>query len=89
MRSSYVPVGRDATVSWGSQDFKFRNNYNTPIRIKMTYNSGGSINCSIYTLKKVNVPKIAINVTKVRGGYKTTRKAGGKANYTTYSYYSN
>ena len=23
--SSYVPIGRDATVSWGSLDFKFKN----------------------------------------------------------------
>lgn len=30
---SYVPMGRDATVSYGSIDFKFKNTYPTPIEI--------------------------------------------------------
>lgn len=30
---SYVPMGRDATVSYGSVDFKFKNNYSKPIEI--------------------------------------------------------
>ena len=29
----YVPIGTDATVSWGSPDFKFKNNRNYPIKI--------------------------------------------------------
>ncbi len=31
---SYVPLGMDATVSWGSLDFRFRNNTQHPIRIE-------------------------------------------------------
>lgn len=31
---SYVPPGRDATVSWYGPDFQFRNNYNQPILIR-------------------------------------------------------
>lgn len=27
----YVPPGRDATVAWGTKDFRFKNNKNTPI----------------------------------------------------------
>ena len=30
---SYIPIGRDATVSWGTLDFKFKNNKNYPIKI--------------------------------------------------------
>lgn len=30
---SYVPMGQDATVSYGSIDFKFKNTYDTPIEI--------------------------------------------------------
>ena len=30
---SYIPRGRDATVSWGSLDFKFLNNTDYPLRI--------------------------------------------------------
>ena len=32
-RVTYVPKGRDATVSWGGPDFKFKNNINRPILI--------------------------------------------------------
>lgn len=31
---SYVPMGRDATVSYGSVDFKFKNTYDKPIEIR-------------------------------------------------------
>jgi len=33
LRVNYVPVGRDATVSWGVADLKFKNNYPYPIKI--------------------------------------------------------
>lgn len=89
LKSSYVAVGRDATVYWGVQDLKFRNNYNTPIRIKMTYNAGGTINCAIYTLKKVKVPKINLKVSYSGGTYTLRRYAGGKVNYTARSRYAN
>lgn len=39
--TSYMPLGMDATVSWGSIDFRFRNNTDYPIRIEATA-SGGS-----------------------------------------------
>ena len=32
--SSYMPMGMDATVSWGGPEFTFRNNTNYPIRIE-------------------------------------------------------
>lgn len=44
--SSYVPIGRDATVSWGGPDFKFKNNKDYPIKIVMSY-SGGRLHCKI------------------------------------------
>ena len=87
LKSSYCPVGRDATVSWGSQDFKFKNNFNTPIRIKMNYSSGGSINCSIYTLKKLKLPKITLPVSYSGGAYYLKRYANGKLNYSAVSRY--
>lgn len=32
--SSYMPMGMDATVSWGGPEFSFKNNTNYPIRIE-------------------------------------------------------
>ena len=44
--SSYVPIGRDATVSWGGPDFKFKNNRDYPIKIEARY-AGGKLTCKI------------------------------------------
>lgn len=38
--SSYVPISRDATVSWGTLDFKFKNNRKNPIKIRASASNG-------------------------------------------------
>ena len=38
--SSYMPMGMDATVSWGGPDFSFKNNTNFPIRIEAKVEGG-------------------------------------------------
>lgn len=37
---SYLPLGLDAAVNWGTTDFKFRNNANFPIMIKAEVSDG-------------------------------------------------
>lgn len=49
-KPSYVPAGQDATVSWGSPDFKFKNNRNYPIRISAS-TSNGTIVFNVHGLK--------------------------------------
>ena len=49
--TSYVPAGRDATVVYGSIDFKFKNTRNYPVKILCTV-SGGVAKCEIYGLKE-------------------------------------
>lgn len=44
--SSYIPLGMDATVSWGGPEFKFRNNTDYPIKIVATA-SGGDTTISL------------------------------------------
>jgi Uncharacterized vancomycin resistance protein len=44
---AYVPLGLDATVSSGTQDFKFMNNTNDPIYIRAIV-GGGRLTISIY-----------------------------------------
>lgn len=44
---TYVPLGRDATVANGSQDFKFMNNTDDSIYIRATA-AGGRLTISIY-----------------------------------------
>lgn len=48
----YVPEGRDATVSYGTLDFKFRNISGAPFLIKTTYSSEGALVVEITTAKK-------------------------------------
>ncbi len=43
---SYVPPGRDATVSYGSIDFKFKNTFKNPIKVE-TSSRGGVLKISI------------------------------------------
>ena len=44
--SSYMPLGMDATVSWGGPEFTFRNNTNYPIRIE-TWVADGYVHCKL------------------------------------------
>ncbi len=45
----YVPKNRDATVSWGGPDFKFRNPYEFPLLISATTNlQTGKIEVNVY-----------------------------------------
>ncbi len=41
-QTSYVDAGRDATVSWGGPDFKFKNNRTYPIKIEASSKNGVS-----------------------------------------------
>ena len=47
----YVPIGLDATVSWGSPDFKFKNSRSYPIKIVAT-TSNKRLTISVYGLKE-------------------------------------
>lgn len=49
--TGYVDAGRDATVSWGTLDFKFKNTRKYPIKV-VTSAGGGEITVSIYGLKE-------------------------------------
>ena len=51
---TYVPAGRDATVSWGGPDFRFVNSLEKPVMIK-TYMGEGFITVSIYTTPDAKV----------------------------------
>ena len=39
-KTSYLPAGRDATVSWGAVDFKFKNNRKYPVKINAVAQDG-------------------------------------------------
>ena len=47
----YVPIGLDATVSWGAPDFKFKNNRSYPIKIVAT-TSNKKLTIQVFGLKE-------------------------------------
>lgn len=67
---SYVSAGKDATVYWGSKDFKFTNNRSYPIKISLTVN-GGYAHAVIYGMKTDNEYEIsfATSVVSRYNGY--------------------
>ncbi|RMA97368.1 VanW family protein [Thermoactinomyces vulgaris] len=52
----YVPKGRDATVSWGGPDFRFQNNLDAPILLRIFIN-GGELTANVYTVPGAKVKK--------------------------------
>ena len=61
--TSYVPAGADATVVWGSQDFKFKNTRKYPIRITAKV-EGGVATVQIWGLKEEVEHDITIETKK-------------------------
>ncbi len=68
----YVPIGTDATVSWGAPDFKFKNSRSYPIKIVAT-TSNRNVYIKIYGLKEST--EYEVEIKSYRTGtvaYKTT-----------------
>ena len=48
--STYVPIGQDAMVNWGSSDFRFRNDWDFPVKIVVD-NCDRTHNCDIWGIQ--------------------------------------
>jgi len=73
-----VPEGRDATVSWGAVDFKFKNNRNYPIKIESVAEDG-VVTVNIYGIKQDDDPIVVIdskvtNIIESKTEYQTDLK---------------
>ena len=76
---AYVPLGRDATVTYGLQDLKFRNNSEHPLYLRAVV-SGSSITMNVYGHEK---DKQRIELSHVVDGvidYETRRELDPKLN---------
>lgn len=61
--TSYVGAGKDATVVWGSQDFKFKNTRKYPVRITATV-QGGTATVQVWGVKEEVEYDITIETKK-------------------------
>lgn len=66
---SYTPVSQDAAVYYGSQDFKFVNNTDHPIKIAASAGSG-SLTVTIYGTKTSDKKVTLSSKSSVSGSYK-------------------
>jgi len=66
---SYTPVSQDAAVYYGSQDFKFVNNTDNPIKIVASAGSG-SLSVTIYGTKTSEKTVTLSSKSSVSGNYK-------------------
>lgn len=83
---SYCPLGRDAAIYWGSEDFKFKNTTSYPIKIGMKC-ADGKLTVTYYVSYDVSPKKVSLKVTKSGSTYTLKRTVDGKVNYTCKSKY--
>lgn len=84
---SYVPLGADATVQWNTQDFQFKNNSGSDIRLSVSA-SKGTLICEVYAADDISVGDVDIQVSRDGSSYILKRLVNGTVNYTTNSKYS-
>ncbi len=85
---SYVPAGRDATVSWGGPEFKFKNPHSYSVKITAGYDSvKGTVTLSILGPQSAAAPNTKVSVTQKDKSYVTRRYSNDKVTYTTSSTY--
>ncbi len=70
--TSYVAASRDATVSWGTLDFKFKNNRKYPIKVVATCKNG-VVSVGIYGIKEEVEYEVIIQSKKISTVYRETK----------------
>jgi vancomycin resistance protein YoaR len=85
-RVSYVPLGRDAAIYWGSYDYQFKNTTGYPLKIVMKCDNG-QLTCSFYTCQDISPKAVDLKVTQNGNHFTLKRYVDGKVNYTTSSTY--
>jgi len=61
---TYVPLGEDATVAWGSKDFKFENNTDFPIKV-VTSHKTSNLTVKLYGTQTVENKVVKIETTQL------------------------
>lgn len=90
LKVGYMPAGRDATASWGSIDFKFRNDLKVPVKIESVMKNG-TIKVRFLAPENPNIGDIKIDVIhQADGAYVLKRtRADGTVDHVSTSRYGN
>ncbi|MCD8036479.1 MAG: VanW family protein [Clostridiales bacterium] len=87
LKVSYLPAGRDATCSWGTIDFCFRNDLELPVKIEATMDNG-TMKIRFLSPGDPGIGDIDIQVVNNNGTYTLYRYVDGVVDYTATSRYS-
>ena len=92
MTVHYVPYGRDAAISWGSADFKFKNSTSGDMKISAKVYNNNKVEIKLLTNTSQKPKKVSLNVSssyynEEQRRYVLTRSVDGKVNYSTSSIY--
>lgn len=85
-RVTYCPLGRDAAIYWGSEDFKFKNNTDYPIKMEMKC-ANGKVSCTLKVSYDTKPKKVKLSVKRSGKNFTLKRTVSGKTNYTAHSKY--
>lgn len=86
LKVGYVPAGMDATCSWGTIDFCFRNDLSVPVKIEAVMNNG-TMKIRFLAPSDPQIGDIQLKVTQNKGVYTLSRYVNGIVDYTTTSVY--
>lgn len=86
LKVGYVPAGMDATCSWGTIDFCFRNDLSVPVKIEAVMNNG-TMKIRFLAPSDPQIGDIQLKVTQNNGVYTLSRYVNGVVDYTTTSVY--
>lgn len=92
MKVHYVDPGRDAAISWGTNDLKFKNSTNYDIKISAKVYNNSTIEIKLLTNSSAKPKKVKLSVSSSyysgsQTRYTLKRSVGGKVNYQTSSCY--
>lgn len=85
-RVTYCPLGRDAAIFWGSEDYKFKNTSEYPIKINMVCKDG-YVYCKLLVSSDVSPKDVTLKVQQSGKTFTLKRYVNGVCNYTTKSVY--
>ena len=86
LKVGYLPPGLDATCSWGTIDFRFRNDLEVPVKIESVMGNG-SIKVRFLSPSDPQIGNIELKVTQSGGVYTPNRYVDGVIDYTATSRY--
>ncbi|MCI8342553.1 MAG: VanW family protein [Firmicutes bacterium] len=86
LKVGYLPAGRDATASWGTIDFCFKNELSVPVRIESKMENG-TLTVRMLAKEDPKIGNIDVKVSQNKGVYTLKRYVDGVVDYTATSVY--